>query len=139
MGCAHMPPGVWERTHEKALCFSIPRGRDTTSRSEVKMKTLGREQPVAASSLGPGRRKAQRSPSGNVCICMAQSKEKLLKQVDSLRDLARRASRLSGEVDQVSDKEMLLRYAKELEDSAVRLEKEAAEAKTSPSRDVEPG
>ena len=68
---------------------------------------------------------------------MAQSKEKLLKQVDSLRDLARRASRLSGEVDQVSDKEMLLRYAKELEDSAVRLEKEAVEAKTSPSRAVE--
>ena len=70
---------------------------------------------------------------------MAQSKEKLLKQVDSLRDLARRASRLSGEVEQVSDKEMLLRYAKELEDSAVRLEKEAVEAKTSPSRAVEPG
>ena len=68
---------------------------------------------------------------------MAKSKEKLLKQVDSLRDLARRASRLSGEVDQVSDKEMLLRYAKELEDRAVRLEKEAVEAKTSPSRAVE--
>jgi hypothetical protein len=32
---------------------------------------------------------------------------------------------------------MLLRYAKELEDSAVRLEKEAAAAKTSPSRSVE--
>jgi hypothetical protein len=32
---------------------------------------------------------------------------------------------------------MLLRYAKELEDSAVRLEKEAVEAKTSPSRAVE--
>ena len=68
---------------------------------------------------------------------MAQSKEKLLKQVDSLRDLARRARRLSGEVDQSSDQEMLLRYAKELEDSAVRLEKEAVAAKTSPSRAVE--
>ena len=63
---------------------------------------------------------------------MAQSKEKLLKQVDSLRDLARRASRLSGEVDQVSDKEMLLRYAQEFEGSAVRLEKEAVEARTLP-------
>ena len=68
---------------------------------------------------------------------MAQSKEKLLKQVDSLRDLARRARRLSGEVDEGSDQEMLLRHAKELEDSAVRLEKEAVEARTSPSRAVE--
>jgi hypothetical protein len=68
---------------------------------------------------------------------MVQSKEKLLKQVDSLRELARRARRLSGEVDQGPDQEMLLRHAKELEDSAVRLEKEAVEAKTSPSRSVE--
>ena len=68
---------------------------------------------------------------------MVQSEGKLLKQVDSLRDLARRTRRLSGEVDQGSDQEMLLRYAKELEDSAVRLEKEAVEAKTSPSRSVE--
>jgi hypothetical protein len=63
---------------------------------------------------------------------MVQSKEKLLKQVDSLRDLARRTRRLSGEVDQGSDQNMLRRYAKELEDSAARMEKEAAEATTSP-------
>jgi hypothetical protein len=70
---------------------------------------------------------------------MAQSKEKLLKQVDSLRDMARRSRRLSEEADQGSDQEMLLRYAKDLEDSAVRLEKEAVAAKTSPSRSVEGG
>ena len=83
--------------------------------------------------------KAQRLRPGNVCLCMAQSKEKLREQVDSLRDLARRATRLSGVVDQGSDKEMLLRYAKELEDSAERLEKEAVAAKTSPSRTVQGG
>jgi hypothetical protein len=70
---------------------------------------------------------------------MVQSKEKLLKQVDSLRDLARRARWLSGELDQGSDQEMLLRHAMELEDSAVRLEKEAVAAKTSPSRAVQGG
>ena len=61
---------------------------------------------------------------------MIQSKEKLLKQVDSLRDLARRARRLSGEIDQGSDQEMLLRYARELDHSAVQLEQEAVAAKT---------
>ncbi len=70
---------------------------------------------------------------------MVQSKEKLLKQVESLRDLARRARWLSGELDQSSDQEMLLRHAMELEDSAVRLEKEAVAAKTSPSRAVQGG
>jgi hypothetical protein len=72
---------------------------------------------------------------------MVQSREKLLKQVVSLRDLARRSRRLSEEVDEGSDHEMLRRYAlrnaKELGDTAVRLEKEAAEAKTSPSRSLE--
>jgi hypothetical protein len=70
---------------------------------------------------------------------MVQSEGKLLKQVDSLRDLARRTRRLSEEVDQGLDQEMLLRYAKELEDSAERLEKEAVAAKTSPSRAVQGG
>ena len=63
---------------------------------------------------------------------MLQSKEKLLKQVDSLRDLARRSRRLSEEVRQRADQETLLRYSNELEDVAVRLEREAAEAKTMP-------
>ena len=39
--------GVWERAHEKACCFSIPRRRATTSDFEVKSKAMGREQPVA--------------------------------------------------------------------------------------------
>ena len=93
------------------------------------MKALGREQPVAASSFGAWPAQGATVAYRHRCLCMAQSKEKLLKQVDSLRDLARRARRLSEEVDQDSDQEMLLRYAKELDDSAVRLEKEAVEAR----------
>ena len=131
--------GVRERTHEKARCFSIPRRRDTTSRFEVRMKALGREQPVAASSFGAWPAQSATVAFRQRCLCMAQSKETLLKQVESLRDLARRARRLSGVVDQDSDQEMLLRCAKELEDSAVRLEQEAVEARTSPSRAVERG
>ena len=53
---------------------------------------------------------------------MVQSRENLLKQIDSLRDMARRARRLSQGMSQ-ADQEMLLRYAEELEESAARLEK----------------
>jgi hypothetical protein len=38
--------GVWERTHDRACCSSIPRRRATTSGAEVKMKAMDREQPV---------------------------------------------------------------------------------------------
>lgn len=61
---------------------------------------------------------------------MVQSKEGLLAQVDSLRDLSRRARRLSQTLTQDPDQQRLVRYAEELDDSASRLEKEAAAAKT---------
>jgi hypothetical protein len=92
--------------------------------------------PQRASGLPPAargprqRREAQRSPTAQRLFAHDPVEGKLLKQVDSLRDLARRARRLSGEVDQGSGQEMLLRYAKELDHSAVRLEQEAVAAKT---------
>lgn len=61
---------------------------------------------------------------------MAQSKEGLLAQVDSLRDLSRRARRMSQTLTQDPDQQRLVRYADELDDNATRLEKEAASAKT---------
>ena len=54
---------------------------------------------------------------------------KLLKQVDGLRDLARRSRRLSPPLSQESDRERLDRHAEELEESASRIEGEAASAR----------
>jgi hypothetical protein len=61
---------------------------------------------------------------------MADSKETLLKQVDGLLDLTRRSRRLSAILTDQSDRESLDRHAKELEESAYRIEGEAASAKT---------
>jgi hypothetical protein len=61
---------------------------------------------------------------------MLQSKESLLQQVDSLRDLARRARRLAANLNLESDQRRLGRYAEELEENASRLEADAAGAKT---------
>ena len=61
---------------------------------------------------------------------MTDSKETLLKQVDGLLDLARRSRRLSSIFSHQSDRESLDRHAKELEESASRIEGEAASAKT---------
>jgi hypothetical protein len=61
---------------------------------------------------------------------MADSKETLLKQVDGLLDLARRSRRLSLTLGQESDRLRLDRHAEELEESASRIEGEAASAKT---------
>jgi hypothetical protein len=61
---------------------------------------------------------------------MIESKETLLKQVDGLRDLARRSRRLSPLLSQESDRERLDRHVEELEESASRIEGEAASAKT---------
>jgi hypothetical protein len=61
---------------------------------------------------------------------MIESKETLLKQVDGLLDLARRSRRLSQILSQESDRERLNRHADELEESASRIEGEAASAKT---------
>lgn len=58
------------------------------------------------------------------------SKENLLKQVDGLRDLARRSRRLADLLSLESDQRRLQRHAEELDDSASKLEQEAAGAKT---------
>jgi len=57
------------------------------------------------------------------------TKESFLKQADGLRDLARRARRLSETMKLESDQRRLLRYCEELHESASRLEQAAAEAK----------
>jgi hypothetical protein len=58
------------------------------------------------------------------------SKESLLQQADALRELARRARRLSGNLTSEADRHRLLRHGAEMEDSAARLEKQAVDAKT---------
>jgi hypothetical protein len=57
------------------------------------------------------------------------SKDNLLKQADGLRDLARRSKRLAGSLTSESDQRRLERHIDELEDSASRLEQQAAGAK----------
>jgi hypothetical protein len=58
------------------------------------------------------------------------SKESILKQADGLRDLARRARRLTETVTDEGDRRRLTRYGEELDESAARLERAAVEAKT---------
>jgi hypothetical protein len=57
------------------------------------------------------------------------SKDNLLRQADGLRDLARRARRLTVSLTSESDQRRLERHIDELEDSASRLEQQAAGAK----------
>lgn len=58
------------------------------------------------------------------------SKENILRQVDGLRDIARRSRRLSETMTTETDRERLLRVSKELDDRASVLERQAIEAKT---------
>jgi hypothetical protein len=58
------------------------------------------------------------------------TKESLLRQVDGLRDIARRSRRLSESMAADTDRERLLRHARELDERASVLERQAAEAKT---------
>ena len=58
------------------------------------------------------------------------SKETLLRQVDGLRDIARRARRLAEIADE-HDQPRLTQCADECEESARRIEGDAASAKTS--------
>jgi predicted nucleic acid-binding Zn-ribbon protein len=58
------------------------------------------------------------------------TKDMLLRQVDGLRDLARRARRLSDTVTAEEDRRRLGRYVQELDERASTLEREAADAKT---------
>lgn len=63
-------------------------------------------------------------------VDVTQSKENLLGQADALRDIARRARRLSKTLGLESDQRRLARYVEELEETATRLETEAVDAKT---------
>ncbi|HLM11209.1 MAG TPA: hypothetical protein VK362_02435 [Reyranella sp.] len=58
------------------------------------------------------------------------SKETILKQADGMRDLARRARRLTETMTDEGDRRRLTRYGDELDESASRLERAAVEAKT---------
>jgi len=62
-------------------------------------------------------------------MAMAISKETLLKQVDGLRDIARRSRRLAEAMDE-RERRCLIHHADELEESARRIEGEAANART---------
>jgi hypothetical protein len=52
---------------------------------------------------------------------------KLAEQATITRDLARRAKRLAGTLTESEDADRLLRYAQELEDQAVDLDRRAKE------------
>jgi hypothetical protein len=58
------------------------------------------------------------------------TKESLLRQVDGLRDIARRSRRLSESMAAETDRDRLLRHSRELDDRASILERQAADAKT---------
>lgn len=58
------------------------------------------------------------------------SKEAILKQADGLRDLARRARRLTETMSDEGDRRRLTRYGEELDESAARLERSAVAART---------
>lgn len=58
------------------------------------------------------------------------TKENLLRQVDGLRDLARRSRRLAEAMTADTDRERLGRHAKELDERASTLERQAVDAKT---------
>jgi hypothetical protein len=60
------------------------------------------------------------------------SKEDLLRQVDTLRDIARRGRRLSGTMELESDRRRLMAHMMEIEECAARVEKTAVQAKTFP-------
>ncbi|HEY2875007.1 MAG TPA: hypothetical protein VGJ56_23990 [Reyranella sp.] len=58
------------------------------------------------------------------------TKDMLLRQVDGLRDLSRRARRLAENVTAEEDRRRLGRYVEELDQRAAVLEREAVDAKT---------
>jgi vacuolar-type H+-ATPase catalytic subunit A/Vma1 len=58
------------------------------------------------------------------------TKDMLLRQVDGLRDLSRRARRLAENMPAEEDRRRLGRYVEELDERASALEHQAADAKT---------
>ena len=59
-----------------------------------------------------------------------RSKESILQEADSLRALARKARRLAATVTDAADQGSFIRHIKELEESAAKLERVAADAKS---------
>ena len=72
----------------------------------------------------------EKFPAPAAAVRTAPSKETMLQQVDQLRGLARQARKLSGTVSSEDDQKKLAQYIAELEESAAKLEKAAAGAKT---------
>ena len=58
------------------------------------------------------------------------TKESLLSQVDTLRDIARRGRRLSETMELESDCRWLMAHMQGIEECATRIEKQAVKAKT---------
>lgn len=101
------------------------RQRGPTAR-EIHYGANGWREVVLSSAKGkPLFEKPQTPPLGR-----PPTKDSILRQVDGLRDLARRARRLSSTMTSESDERRLVRYVEELEESATRLEQAAVGAKT---------
>ena len=72
----------------------------------------------------------EKFPAPAAALRTAPSKETMLQQVDQLRGLARQARKLAGNVASEDDQKKLAQYIAELEESASKLEKAAAGAKS---------
>ena len=72
----------------------------------------------------------EKFPGPAAALRTAPSKETMLQQVDQLRGLARQARKLAGTVAAEDDQKKLAQYIAELEESAAKLEKAAAGAKS---------
>jgi len=72
----------------------------------------------------------EKFPAPAAALRTAPSKETMLQQVDQLRGLARQAHKLAGNVASEDDQKKLAQYISELEESASKLEKAAAGAKS---------
>ena len=72
----------------------------------------------------------EKFPAQTAALRAAPSKETMLQQVDQLRGLARQARKLAGTVSAEDDQKKLAQYIAELEESASKLEKAAAGAKS---------
>ena len=81
----------------------------------------GNQPPSRALNLFPGVQMSQ--------LSQPITKDMLLRQVDGLRDLSRRARRLTENMTAEEDRRRLGRYIEELNERASTLEREAADAK----------
>lgn len=58
------------------------------------------------------------------------TKEGLLRQVDALRDIGRRTRRVAETMELESDRRQLMAHVEKVEQCAMRIEKQAVDAKT---------